>query len=364
MPLLNTHIQLQLDNFMLESDDALELKGITAVFGPSGAGKTTFLRILAGLEKNASGSLSYADEVWQNTQKNIFLPPHKRRIGFVFQDGRLFTHLTVEKNLYYSYKRAKKSLHKRNHIDFSKIVESLELRTLLSRFPDSLSGGEKQRVAIGRALLQNPQLLLMDEPLSALDRARKVEIIPYIEHTTKHFQIPILYVTHNIEEVARLANEIILISSGRIKATGTTENILERVDLRHLTDQLDEGAILQVTVDSTSEGITNLLIGKETLKVPAINLKPKTKVQLLIRAKEVAIATQPPHHLSIRNILNANILNIDISDKVFAELTLNVSGQSLRSRVTLNAVKELGLKKDQHVYALIKSVIFEGRILS
>jgi molybdate transport system ATP-binding protein len=359
-----THLTIQsnlsLNNFLFKSSETLELNGITALFGPSGSGKTTLLRILAGLEDRATGFVSYEKEIWQDTKNRTFLPPYARRIGYVFQDGRLFSHLTVEENLRYSCKRAHKNLEKKKIIDFIEAVESLELKNLLRRHPNSLSGGEQQRVAIGRALLQSPQLLLMDEPLSALDLKRKTEIIPYIENVASHFQIPILYVTHNIEEATRLANRMILLSSGRIVASGEIGEILERADLWPLTGRLEAGALLQATVGLTKEGMTHLLIGKEILKIPAVNIQPKTKTRLRVQAKEVAIATELPAHLSIRNILTARLLSIDIEGATFAELLLDVGGQHLRSRVTREAVHELQLKKGQKVYALIKSVSFEG----
>ena len=363
-----THLTIQskllLDNFSFESSETLELNGITALFGPSGSGKTTLLRIIAGLEDGATGFVSYDNEIWQDTNNRICVPPYGRRIGYVFQDGRLFSHLTVEDNLRYSHKRAHQNVEGKKIIGFIEAVESLELQTLLHRYPNSLSGGEQQRVAMGRALLQSPQLLLMDEPLSALDLKRKAEIIPYIESVASHFKIPILYVTHNIEEATRLAHKMILLSSGRIVASGEIGEILERVDLWPLTGRLEAGALLQATVGSTKEGMTHLLIGEEILKIPAVNIQPKTKARLRVQAKEVAVATKLPAHLSIRNILTARLLSIDIKEATFAELLLDVGGQHLRSRVTREAVKELELKEGQQVYALIKSVSFEGRLLT
>ena len=363
-----THLTIQskllLDNFSFESSETLELNGITALFGPSGSGKTTLLRIIAGLEDGATGFVSYDNEIWQDTENGIFMPPFARKIGYVFQDGRLFSHLTVEDNLHYSHKRAHKDLNKRTTIGFSETIKSLDLQPLLHRYPNFLSGGEQQRVAMGRALLMSPQLLLMDEPLSALDLKRKAEILPYIKNVASQFQIPILYVTHNIDEATHLAQRMVLLSSGHIIASGEIGEILERPDLWPLTGRLEAGALLQATVGPTKEGMTHLLVGDEILKIPAVSIESNTKARLRVQAKEVAIATERPSHLSIRNILTARLLSIEIGETAFSELLLDVGGQHLRSRITREAVKELGLKEGQQVYALIKSVSFEGRLFT
>lgn len=364
MAQLTTQSNLLLDNFLFDSAETLELNGITAIFGSSGAGKTTLLRILAGLENRATGFVSYKNEIWQDTKNGVFIPSYERKIGYVFQDGRLFSHLTVEDNLYYSLKRVHKGLNKKTTIGFSETIKSLDLQPLLHRYPNFLSGGEQQRVAMGRALLRSPQLLLMDEPLSALDLKRKAEILPYIKNVANQFQIPILYVTHNIDEATHLAQRMVLLSSGRIIASGEIGEILERADLWPLTGRLEAGALLQATVGPTKKGMTHLLVGEETLKIPAVSIEPKTKARLRVQAKEVAIATQRPSHLSIRNIMTARVLSIETGESAFSELLLDVGGQHLRSRITREAVKELELCEGQQVYALIKSVSFEGRLFT
>ena len=364
MATLTTNLSLSLKGFTLETSGALELDGITALFGPSGAGKTTLLRILSGLENRATGHVSLGNEIWQDSERGIFIPPYERRIGYVFQDGRLFSHLSVEANLLFSRKRARQRAQAARAVEAAEVIESLELEPLLQRNPSSLSGGEQQRVAMGRALLNSPQVLLMDEPLSALDLKRKAEIIPYIERLAADFQIPVLYVTHNVEEVTRLATTMVLLADGRIAAIGGIAEVLERVDLWPLTGRLEAGAVLQATVGETASGMTSLNIEGEALRIPAIDVAPGTLVRLRIQAREVALATRRPEHLSIRNTLTARVLKIDLDETVFAELLLDVGGQHLRSRVTREAVQELMLEEGKQVFALIKSVAFEGRLLT
>ena len=363
MAALTVNLSLSLGDFSLKVSETLKLDGVTALFGPSGSGKTTFLNILAGLEKRSVGTVSLGGETWQDTKRRIFVPPYSRRLGYVFQDNRLFPHLSVEANLLFSQKRSHYSARTTQPIKEEDVIKSLELTSLLHRSPESLSRGEQQRVAMGRALLNNPEVLLMDEPLSALDMGRKREIIPYIERLANDFCIPILYVTHNVEEVARLADTMALLANGRIAAIGDITEVLERTDLWPLTGRLEAGAILQATVGDTKNGMTSLSIADEILRIPAIEVMPGTRVRLRVQAREVALAIQRPDNLSIRNTLTAHVLKIDLDETVFAELLLDVGGQHLRSRVTREAVEELMLHEGQQVFALIKSVAFEGRLL-
>ncbi len=367
MTKLAIDLNLSLESFRLELTEDLELDGVTAVFGPSGAGKTTLLRVLAGLERRAAGRVSLGGAVWQDTDGGRFVPPHERRLGYVFQDGRLFSHLSVEGNLLFAEDRARRRAAQSgdgNSITASGVIKSLELEGLLERRPDSLSGGEQQRVAMARALLTNPHLLLMDEPLSALDLRRKTEIIPYIERLTDDFQIPVLYVTHNVEEVTRLASRIVLLADGRIVARGGVAEVLERVELWPLTGRLEAGTVLEAAVGETVNGMTSLDVEGEALRVPAIDIAVGAQVRLRVQARDVALATERPQSLSIRNILHARILNIGLDETVFAEVLLEVGKQHLRSRVTREAVEDLGLEEGQQLFALIKSVAFEGRLLS
>jgi molybdate transport system ATP-binding protein len=360
MATLSLHVDLRLDDFSLSVAEDLELEDVTALFGPSGAGKTTLLRVIAGLENRAAGRIALDDAIWQDRESKHFVPPHKRNLGYVFQDGRLFPHLTVEKNLRFSERRATHA----DALTLADVAAALDLTALLPRNPASLSGGEQRRVAIGRALLRNPALMLMDEPLSALDAKRKAEIIPYIARLPHDFGIPILYVTHNVEEVTRLATRIVLLAQGQVAANGDAIEVLERIDLEPLAGHLEAGAILEVRAKAHLNGMTTLDVAGQDLRIPGTAVAPGSGLRLRIQARDVALATQPPQGLSIRNILRARILSIDLVEEIFAEVLLDVGGQHLRSRVTREAVDDLQLASGQEVFALIKSVAIDRDLLS
>ena len=355
-------VKLKRGNFSLLVEENIPLENVTVLFGESGSGKTTLLRIIAGLEKKAWGKVALGKTYWQNDETKTFLPPHKRSIGYVFQDNRLFNHLNVEGNLRFGHDRSDA----KNGVQFNDVVDALDLSNLLLRTPHSLSGGEKQLVSIGRALLSDPELLLMDEPLSALDAKRKAEVIPYIEQLPSNFSIPVLYVTHNLEEVTRLAPNMLLISEGKIAGKGKVEKLLERIDLWSVTERLAAGSVLNAEVKThlSDWGMTILTVAGHELRIPAISTPLGTFVRLRVQAKDVALATQKPVGLSIRNILSAQILSIDIEEDIFAEVLLDIGGANLRARVTREAVDDLKLATGRKVYALIKSVAFEGQLFA
>jgi len=376
-------IRLWRDDFSLRFDAELQLEGITAVFGPSGAGKTTLLRVVAGLEKGAVGRVVLGGELWQDTDRRVMVPAHARRLGYVFQDGRLFPHLSVEGNLLFAAERSQRQ-NRSGHAgqggrgghgrevgargasehSMSSVVQALDLKDLLGRKPDTLSGGEIQRVAMGRALLTAPRVMLLDEPLSALDVRRKAEIIPYVERLAADFGVPVLYVTHNVDEVTRLASSMVLLAEGRLAAMGGVAEILERVELWPITGRLEAGSVLEAIAAETRDGITSLGVEGETLRVPALGVDAGTPVHLRVQARDVAISIERPERLSIRNVLPASLVSIEFTEPPFVELLLDVHGQHLRSRVTREAVEDLGLREGQAVFALIKSVAFEGRLLN
>jgi molybdate transport system ATP-binding protein len=360
MTVLSLHVDLRLDDFALSVADDLDLQNITALFGPSGAGKTTLLRIIAGLEVRATGRVMLDDVIWQDRERKQFVPTHLRSVGYVFQDGRLFPHLSVEKNLLFSAQRASNS----DALTLENVAAALDLGALLQRDPASLSGGEQQRVAIGRALLRNPALMLMDEPLSALDGKRKAEIIPYIERLPHEFGIPVLYVTHNVDEVTRLATRIVLLANGKIAANGDAIEVLERIDLMPLAGYLQPGAVLEAEATEHLDGMTTLIAAGQSLRVPGTAIALGSKTRLRIQARDVAVATQRPQGISIRNILQAKILSIDLVEEIFAEILLDVGGQHLRARVTRDAVDDLQLTNGQEIYALIKSVAIDSDLLA
>ena len=359
MPDLTAKIDLERDAFSLAVDANVALGPITALFGPSGAGKTTLLRVIAGLEANARGELILGETTWQDSEAGIFVPPNERRIGYVFQDGRLFSHLSAAGNLNFAARLARKNA----RFPFDDVVAALDLAPLLARKPHALSGGEQQRVAMGRALLRDPELMLMDEPLSAMDAQRKGEIIPYIERVAHEFAVPILYVTHTIEEVARLATKMILLKEGRVEAIGGVGEILERIDLWPHTGPATVGALLLARIEDSHRNMTTLSLAGQLLRIPAIDGEPGSIVRVRVAARDVALAVHKPSGLSIRNVLEGRILKIDLLEPVFAEILLDVGKQRLRAEITREAAEELKLTQGQNVYALVKSVAIDRTLL-
>jgi molybdate transport system ATP-binding protein len=362
MSTLSLRIRLDRPAFALAVDHDLPLEGVTAIFGPSGSGKTTLLRVIAGLEREARGDVRFDGETWQSA--SVYLPAHRRRIGYVFQDARLFPHLTVEQNLRFGEQRKGREPRDGRTLDFADTVDALDLRALLARRTPSLSGGEQQRVAIARALLTSPRLLLMDEPLSSLDVGRKREILPHLDKLSSTFGVPVLYVTHNVDEVTRLANDVLLLREGRVAAHGTVTAVFERLDLQSLTGGIEAGAVLRARVLEHRDGVARLGVGSQELRVPMTAAEPGTIRQIRIHARDVAIATLRPQRLSIRNVFVARILHVEAGANLNVELLLDVDGEHIRSRITRDALDELGLAVGQEVFALVKSVALESSLSS
>ena len=358
MSTLSLNVALDRPGFVLRVGMDLELTGITALFGPSGSGKTTVLRIVAGLEHGASGTVVFDGETWQSG--NARVPTHRRRVGYVFQEGRLFPHLTVAQNLEFAVRRGMPGV--RPSIGLEKAIEALDLSSLLARHTQSLSGGEQPRVAIARALLTSPRLLLMDEPLSSLDLKRKREILPHIESLPGIFGVPILYVTHNLDEVARLAGNVILLAEGRVVAHGGVAEVFERTDLAPLTGGLEAGVVLRVRVAAHDNGIATLRVGTQQLRVPMESVQVGSTRPIRIHARDVAIATVRPEKLSIRNVLVGRIRQIEPGVNMNVELLLDVDGEHLRARITRDALEELELSPGREVFALVKSVALESSL--
>ncbi|UUX51089.1 molybdenum ABC transporter ATP-binding protein [Nisaea acidiphila] len=360
--MLTLRSAIRFPEFSAEVDVTAPLSGITGLFGPSGHGKTTLLRLAAGLERGMETYVDLNGEIWQDDAKGIFVPPHKRRIGFVFQDSRLFPHLTAGGNLDYAARRASpdRLAPTREHV-----VDMLDLGPLLHRRVQDLSGGETQRVAIGRALVSRPRLLLMDEPLSALDLRRKMEILPYIERLRDEMDLPVLYVTHSIDELSRLADHVLLIRDGAVAAQGPVPEIMQRMDLGPMMGRFEAGVILEGPVVSQDPdfAMTDLAIGKQILRMPNIEADPGTVVRVRIRARDVSIATREPAGLSIRNALRARISEIFVEEGAFAEVLMDVDGTGLRARITRESVSQLELKPGMDVYALIKSSAVDRRLI-
>jgi molybdate transport system ATP-binding protein len=327
---------------------------ITALFGPSGAGKTTVVNLVAGLERADRGRIAVDDAVLFDGAVGIDLATHRRRIGYVFQDGRLFPHLSVRGNLIYGRRLTPR--HERWG-SFDGIVELLGIDGLLARRPAALSGGEKQRVAIGRALLMSPRLLLMDEPLAALDQARKEEILPYIERLRDEMRLPIVYVSHAIEEVARLADTIVLLAGGRVMATGGVNDILARADLRRHTGQAEASVVLlaRVVEHDPGAGVTAVEHRAGRLTLPLLADAPGAIVRLRLRARDIALAVGDPGRLSIRNLLAATVVEVVEAAPPVVEARLDIAGDPLIASITRDAARALDLRPGLAVTALIKS---------
>ena len=340
-------------------DAAFESSGrLTALFGPSGSGKTTLINIIGGLVRPRRARIVADGRVLVDSGRRRFVPPHRRRAGYVFQDARLLPHLSVRSNLAYGrwfLPRAERS------VDFDAVVRLLDIAPLLERGPASLSGGEKQRVAIGRALLASPRLILMDEPLASLDEARKAEIIPYIERLRDEARVPIVYVSHSVAEVARLASDIAVLKGGRLQAFGPTGDILARLDL--LADEPGEGgAVLDMAVREQDRvfGMTVLRSAAGEIRVPAVSAPLGSQMRVRLRARDVLVATQPPQGLSALNVLSGVIAALEPAGENTIDVRLDCSGQAVIARITRLSAERLKLAPGQQAFAVVKTVSVEA----
>lgn len=352
--MIQARFDLAYPGFALQADLKFPVCGITALFGPSGSGKTTLLRCIAGLERTAGGMLRVHDEVWQEGAK--FLPVHRRRVGYVFQEAGLFPHLSVRRNLEYGLHRIPQVERK---VQLEQAVEWLGLNQLMDRSdPASLSGGERQRVAIGRAVLTSPRLLLMDEPLSSLDTASKQEILPYLERLHGELEIPVLYVSHALDEVVRLADHLALLEHGRVIASGTLIDTLSRLDLP--TALLDDaGTVIEakVAVHDEAYHLTRLDFSGGNLWVGKLKHAAGDSVRARVLARDVSIATAVPQGSSIINILAARITDIRDHGPGRMNVRLAVGDENvLLSRITRRSCEQLGLAVGMKVIAQVKSV--------
>lgn len=341
--------------------------GITALFGPSGSGKTTIINAIAGLLRPDRGRITIHDRPVFDSMKRINLAPRKRRVGYVFQDARLFPHLSVAANLFFGHKRSDRPMTKAACDD---VIGMLGIGSLLSRRPNLLSGGEKQRVSLGRALLGNPEILLLDEPLSALDQGRKNEIIPYLENLRDARQLPILYVSHAIDEVARLADHMVVMEGGKTLASGSVFDMLGRTDLAPLAGQFDTGTVLPTTVKSRDpQGVISFLdCAGQRFVVPFLGKKSGSPVRLHIRARDVMIAQTAPTGISANNVLPVTIRDIADNGGDTLDITLGLghddTGESrtIHARITQWSATRLKLAIGQRVFAVIKSVTVDGHL--
>lgn len=352
---LHARFRLKRSDFELNTELALPDRGVIALFGPSGSGKTSVLRCVAGLEQATEAYLEVDGEVWQDSAKGIFMAPHRRAIGYVFQEASLFPHLNVQQNLEYGWRRV---AHSERRIAQAHAVELLGIAHLLERYPAGLSGGERQRIAIARALLTSPRLLLMDEPLAALDAARKREILPYLERLHAELEMPVLYVSHAIDEVARLADHLVLMEEGRVLAAGPLAETLARADLPTARDE-EGGVVIAATVGAqdTVYHLTRLDFPGGSIYVSQRDTAIGQTARLRILARDVSVALTPQEDGSILNRLPAVISCFSESDnRSQVLLCLDAGGTHLLARITWRSFDQLGLKDGMPVWAQIKSV--------
>jgi molybdate transport system ATP-binding protein len=339
----------QVGSFALDVGFEAPAAGVTALFGPSGSGKTTLLRAIAGLER-LSGRCALGDTVWQDARR--FVPTHRRAIGYVFQEPSLFPHLSVRENLTFGLKRAGAG-----GVSLPEIVDLLGIERLLPRAPAKLSGGERQRVSLGRALLSQPKLLLLDEPMSALDRAAKEEILPYFEALHQALAIPILLVSHDIGEVERLAERIVVLNDGRAVAAGPLNDMLlgEALGVRR---SRDAAAVLgaRVVAFDAGDGLSELDLFGQRLLVAGAAGPQGSMVRVRIAARDVSLAVEEPSETTILNRLRARIIGIEPLEGADATVTLDLGGGLMLARVTRRSVRALGLSAGQPVFAQVKGV--------
>ncbi|MEM6744191.1 MAG: molybdenum ABC transporter ATP-binding protein [Pseudomonadota bacterium] len=363
---LSVDIRARLGAFDL--DAAFEAPpGVTALFGRSGAGKTSIVKAVAGLIQADRARITLDGETLEDTP--FRLPPHRRRLGLVFQEARLFPHLSVAANLRFGARFAPRGATSigappQPPSRFDDIADLLGLAPLLARRPRALSGGEAQRVALGRALLSAPRLLLMDEPLASLDEARKAEILPYIERLRDEARLPILYVSHSLPEIARLATTVVALSGGRVAASGPAAEVLSDVAAFPIMGRQQAGAILPATVTRhDADGLTEIAVSAGPLWVPRIDAPPGASLRLRIRARDVTLATQRPEHLSALNILEGVVEDISPAqgDPALAEVALRCGADRIRARVTRRSLAALNLSPGAKAWAVAKAVAVSRR---
>mgnify|MGYP001582694072 FL=1 len=355
---VSVDVRLPRDGFTLEVAHDFAAQGVTALFGPSGCGKTSLLRVIAGHEPNATGQVHWDSEQWQG---NRFLPPHLRRAGYVFQDARLFAHLNVEANLRFAEKRAGAG-----DILRQDVVEGLGIGRLLGRSVADLSGGERQRVSIARSLLSQPCLMLMDEPLAALDYRAKAGILPLIQSLPQRFGVPVIYVTHALDEVAQVADQVVTMKEGRVIAQGPTAEMLERPDMQGLSGRFEAGSILEGVINGHDHTLflTQIDVGGLPFEMPYLEAPIGTRLRIRVRARDVTLAIKRPEGISTRNILAGKVMRLMPEENTaFTEVLVDLGPTRVQARVTQAAVLDLNLVEGGEVFALIKSVSFDRRAL-
>ena len=348
--MLHIDVKKQLGTLSLEAHLDIPSQGVTALFGLSGSGKSSLINLVSGLINPEEGVISLNDRELFNSAENVCVPINRRNIGYVFQDARLFPHYTVNGNLRYGMKNTSKD-------EFNYIVELLGIGHLLKRYPITLSCGEKQRIAIGRALLTDPEILLMDEPLSALDLPRKRELMNYLERLSKEINIPILYVTHSLDELLRLADRVVLLTNGKVEAYDVLENIWESPLFLPWKQENEQSAVLSLPVfmHNPSYKMTALSIGDQNIWINQVEAQINEKVRICIHSSDVSISLNKVEQSSIRNILYGRIVQIlELENRV--DLKLDIGGKHLWASISKWSFQDLALQLGQLVYAQIKAI--------
>ena len=331
--------------------------GVTALFGKSGAGKTSIVQMVAGLLAPDAGRISVADEVLFDAARGIDVAPERRRVGCVFQDARLFPHMTVRRNLEFGARRSKRL----GIFGIDAVADVLGIERFLERRTHGLSGGERQRVAIGRALLSAPSLLLMDEPLASLDAERKHEIIPFIDRVRRRFAVPIVYVSHAVEEILRLADEMVLLESGSVAASGPVEDVLNRPRLARIVGDGDAGTVIPVEVSDPDDGygIATLSFAGGAFRIVSSELCGGERLRIRVRARDVSLALVRPRNVSVLNVFEGRVAEIAGADRPQVDVSVRVGGILLWSRLTRRSLHDLSLAPGTKVYAMVKAVAID-----
>ena len=357
--MLNVELEQRLGNFDLNIAFS-STQPVTALFGRSGSGKTSIINAIAGINRPSRGRIELNGEVLFDSALRIDVPIEHRRVGYVFQEGRLFPHLTVRQNLLYGYGNADVGP---RLAEPATVTALLGLEHLMDRRPAALSGGEKQRVAIGRALLANPRLLLMDEPLASLDGHRKTEILDYIELMRDSIDLPIIYVSHAVDEVVRLADHVVIIAEGRVAAAGSVAEVMGRPELRHLAGSFEGGTVIEgrVLEQNLDDDISVIGFDGGRLLVPDVEALVGETVRMRVRARDVSLALLPPSGVSILNVLPGIIESIEVPRAGAVDVVLKVGAIALRSRITRRSVSQLQLLPGVKIYAMVKGVSLDRR---
>lgn len=335
---------------------------LTALFGQSGSGKTTLVNAIGGLIRPSHGRIVVNGRTLVDVEHRVFVPKHRRRIGYVFQEGRLFPHMSVRQNLLFGRWFSPRA---ERRASFEVIVDLLGIGHLLARRPSTLSGGEKQRVAIGRALLADPQLLLMDEPLASLDEARKAEIYPYLERLRDEGGVPIVLVSHSVAEIARLATSIVVLADGQVTASGPAGDLLRHTTLFPQLERAEAGALIDTRVLGHDDihDLTMLEARAGVLSVPRLRLDPGALLRVRLRGRDIILSLRRPEGLSALNVLPGRISSIEAPEGAGVDVILDCGGDGVVARLTRKSVESLGLAPGLTVYAIVKSIAFDQEVL-